>query len=150
MKRKCHIFFCLRRPLQRPPLASRGRAALARQLRCARGLALLASSIIFGEIYRFRYRIEVIYGTKTSTINSTCALLLLIAALLKSLRHLHFVSVSRIYFCFVVFSFLFSGLACVVVFSYPVRRQFTCFTHEFVIIFLFLVLFLCATVCDHR
>ena len=45
-------------------------------------------------------------------------------------------------FIFNVFWFLFSGLPCVVVFSYPVRRHFTCFTHEFAIIFPFLV-FLC-------
>ena len=74
---------------------------------------------------------------------STCAFLLLIAA---------FFILASFVLCFtsehtyIYFVFLFSGLGCVVVFLYPVRWHLTCFTHEFAMIFLFLVL-LWLTVC---
>ncbi|CAM9368921.1 unnamed protein product [Laminaria digitata] len=49
-----------------------------------------------------------------------------LAPFLILLRHLHFVSFQNT-FVFIVFLFLFFGLACFVVLSYPVRWQFTCF-----------------------
>ena len=58
------------------------------------------------------------------------------AVFLISLRQLYSVSF-KIFPCFIVFFFSFSGFACVVVLSYPVRWHFTCLTHEFAIIFVF-------------
>ena len=52
------------------------------------------------------------------------------------------------FFVYCFYLFIFSGLACVVVFSYPVRLDFTCLTHEFAIILV--LVFLRLTVCDHR
>ena len=48
-----------------------------------------------------------------------------------------------------MFSLLFPGLTCVVVFSYPVQRmRLTCFIHE--LAKTKILGFLCLTVCDHR
>ena len=54
-------------------------------------------------------------------------------------------------FCLFLLSFCsyVSGLAYVVVFSYPVRRHLTCLTLEFAIYFHFLAIFFC-DVCDDR
>ena len=54
------------------------------------------------------------------------------------------------FFLYILFCSYFSGLACVVVFSYAVRWHFTCFILELAIYMVFFLVFLCLTVCDHR
>ena len=56
-------------------------------------------------------------------------------AFLISSRHLYYVPFQNMFCLYCLFSFIFSGLACVVVFSYPVRWHFTWLTLEFAIIF---------------
>ena len=60
----------------------------------------------------------------------------LLAIFLVFSRHFYYVSFQD-YFRFIVFLFLFSGLACVVVFSYPVRAQIASLAHEFAFFFVF-------------
>ena len=69
-----------------------------------------------------------------------------LAAFLIYLRHLYYVSFIRNRF-FLSFFFNISFLSCVV-FSYPVSRRFTYFTHLFAIINS-LVQFFAVSVCDH-